>query len=244
MDCEILYVVIARKKKTVLCEYAQYTGNFEQISIKIITQLNLIPEKRFYSIVQYDDYELYAFVDNEYIFLAIVDKSHTAITLNCGPNENEWQDCSYYLYEFLYSLKEELYKKYTETELKQSHAYSLVDYVDVLSNSIAIYQANKNQYSKYTRLIIGFPTCEIGYQRKNHESKLSIIRDISQNNELEPESNKELLIEGGDDKSGLNSAHYQVNNQNKKKICQIILIVSLLLAFLLCLIGIVLFFTF
>ncbi len=69
----IYYTVITRNIKTVLCEYTDYTGNFQQISINILNQLSQLERiKEGKQMIEYDQYKFFLLCDNVFSFMCLV----------------------------------------------------------------------------------------------------------------------------------------------------------------------------
>ena len=56
MSNQIIYSLVVRKKNTILCEYSEHSGNFQQIALKIIRKALSVQLNIFRSVVKYDDY--------------------------------------------------------------------------------------------------------------------------------------------------------------------------------------------
>jgi hypothetical protein len=120
----IVYIAIVRDFCKILCEYAEYNGNFQQIS------LNILKENK-----NSDLNELVVKFENSNFFLLKFERV-TIITLVDGEVKS---------HEILYlmtNLKNKLLKKYQEDFLFTCPAYSLKDFIPIIKTQILFYKSN------------------------------------------------------------------------------------------------------
>ena len=67
MSASIVYTLIARSTKTVLCDYTEFTGNFQQISLLILGRI----KKDSKCEIEYNDYKYYYDDENDITFLCM-----------------------------------------------------------------------------------------------------------------------------------------------------------------------------
>ena len=124
MQDNIIYTAIIRKKKSVLCEYTEYSGKFAQMTKKVLSQLNSIDKcNSFRASFSFGKFQFTSIFRNNIYVLTMSDK----ISIN-SEQEN-------YLFAFVYKLHSLLSQQYTSEQLASSHPYSLTDFVRVLDEN-------------------------------------------------------------------------------------------------------------
>lgn len=124
MQDNIIYTAIIRKKKSVLCEYTEYSGKFAQITKKVLSQLNSIDNRNsFRASFSFGKFQFTSIYQNNIYVLTMSDK----ISINT-EQEN-------YLFAFVYKLHSLLSTQYTNEQISNCHPYSLTDFVKVLDDN-------------------------------------------------------------------------------------------------------------
>ena len=121
----IIYTVITKNFKSVLCEFTEYNGNFEQISPLILSEQekNLSSKK----VIDYDDYTF--FLINK--ILCNDDQNSFTISIMCLVYK-ENQPHRNIIFDYLNSLFNSLIKDHTIEYLQMCRAYSLENFNEVL----------------------------------------------------------------------------------------------------------------
>jgi hypothetical protein len=124
----IIYTVITKNFKSVLCEFTEYNGNFEQISPLILSE----QEKNFClkKVIDYDDYTFYLINKNLCIDHQNLNNGFY-INIMCLVNK-ENKPSKNIIFEYLTDLFNKLVKDNSIESLQTCRAYSLENFNEVL----------------------------------------------------------------------------------------------------------------
>ena len=117
----LFYALIAKSFDIVLCEYTDYSGNFQQISRMLLRKI----QKNTKLTVNYDKYKFHYINDNDITYLCL--------------SENYDDDIAF---AFLKDLKKILLSKYDYEKIASFCAYQLNDFDKNLSQLINYYNSN------------------------------------------------------------------------------------------------------
>lgn len=242
MSNQIIYSLIARKKKTILCEFSEHSGNFQQISLKVIKKALGIQQTRFRSLIPYDDYLFYVLVvDN--IFIISLTQNLTENLL--APPEGGGLEENSNIFSFNKYLYDKVIIGKTIEEINKAEAFSLEEFVNTMKLSMMAFNIKPESFNDKINEE-EFPLEDIHYEKNNKESRLSVIKNttpILDNKDENYEEIIEKLKDENDTKSelmkGINEAlvkgkgsivKKRPKKKNKKKIIFISVIIIILLA--------------
>lgn len=242
MSNQIIYSLIARKKKTILCEFSEHSGNFQQISLKVIKKALGIQQTRFRSLIPYDDYLFYVLVvDN--IFIISLTQNITENLL--APPEGGGLEENSNIFSFNKYLYDKVIIGKTIEEINKAEAFSLEEFVNTMKLSMMAFNIKPESFNDKINEE-EFPLEDIHYEKNNKESRLSVIKNttpILDNKDENYEEIIEKLKDENDTKSelmkGINEAlvkgkgsivKKRPKKKNKKKIIFISVIIIILLA--------------
>ena len=144
----IIYNLISRGSKTVLCDFSHYTGNFQQITIKI---LEYIKKGRKGKIIY----------DNNSIFYYSESSDIIYITLVKGDFDKIKDE---HFFSFLLDIENSFKERYSLREIFQSYAYQLKDFSRLIQPIVNFYE-DKLDYVK--------PGC----MKNDENQKIEILRE-------------------------------------------------------------------
>ena len=127
-----IYSLISKNKDTILCEYTEFKGNFQQISRVILQKGIKINSK---CIINYDKYNIHYINENSITFLLLDEE----------VNDNN-------AFSFLTDLKNEILKYYSFDDLKNFSNEQLKNGIDIIKKLINYY--NNNPSRSHTGKII------------------------------------------------------------------------------------------
>lgn len=158
----IIYFLVARNNKTVLCEFTELTGNFEQISLTLLAKNNF-------------EIENHTEEFGEFKYFWINEKK---ITFLCIASKDSYEDFEKKIYEILFNIRNEFFKLYSDNEILHAAPYSIKDFIKVLKEQMR--QFNKKSTLKSSNSTINTQIVDgIIYKFKfyldNHERRLSLI---------------------------------------------------------------------
>ena len=105
MALEVIYTLIARGRKIILCDYSKYIGNFQQISLEILGKINRnAPGK-----ILYNDYNIF-FEEKNNIFYYIITKGEVSNSV---------------AFSFISELETKFLEEYDEKVINQSYSFHL-----------------------------------------------------------------------------------------------------------------------
>ena len=127
----IIYNLISRGTKTVLCDFSHYTGNFQQITIKM---LEYVKKGRKGKII-YDNNSIFYYVEKSDIIY---------ITLVKGDFDKIKDE---HFFSLLLDIENSFKDRYTLREMFQSYAYQLKDFSRQIQPIVNFYE-DKLDYIK------------------------------------------------------------------------------------------------
>ena len=124
----IIYNLISRGPKTILCDFTHYTGNFQQISIKI---LEFVKKGRKGKII-YDNQSIFYYEErSDIIYLTLVQ----------GDFENIKDE---HFFSLLIDIENSFKERYSLREIFQSYAYQLKDFSRLIQPIVNFYEEKTN----------------------------------------------------------------------------------------------------
>jgi len=124
----IIYNLISRGQKTILCDFTHYTGNFQQISIKI---LDFVKKGRKGKII-YDNNSIFYYEEkSDIIYLTLVQGDFNKI-------KDE------HFFSLLIDIENSFKERYTLREIFQSYAYQLKDFSRLIQPIVNFYEDKVN----------------------------------------------------------------------------------------------------
>ena len=124
----IIYNLISRGTKTILCDFSHYTGNFQQISIKI---LEFVKKGRKGKIIY----------DNKSIFYYEEKSDIIYLTLVQGVFDDMKDE---HFFSLLIDIQNSFKERYTLREIFQSYAYQLKDFSRLIQPIVNFYEEKVN----------------------------------------------------------------------------------------------------
>lgn len=166
---KIIYTAIIRKPKSILCEYTESSGNFQQISIKTLSKL--IRQKKtncktIVSIVK----------DSTIMFILLISK-YSYITITTTENEYDINN----IFSYLMHLHIELFKLKSENELSSISAFSLSEFIPVMKVAVTSFNVHPTTFVNITTSEYPLESNNINDDSKDlHLSMLSkTIEDVN-----------------------------------------------------------------
>jgi len=101
----IFYTLIAKRSNIILCDYTTHTGNFQQITMQLLTQITPDSSKT----LELEDYWFHYTHQNNLLVLAMTDK-------------NVAQKLAF---QFLGDVRQTLLNQYSQHEIEAAQTYSL-----------------------------------------------------------------------------------------------------------------------
>ena len=124
----IIYNLISRGSKTILCDFTHYTGNFQQISIKI---LEFVKKGRKGKLI-YDNKSIFYYEEkSDIIYLTLVQGDFNQI-------KDE------HFFSLLIDIENSFKERYTLREIFQSYAYQLKDFSRLIQPIVNFYEEKIN----------------------------------------------------------------------------------------------------
>jgi hypothetical protein len=114
----IFYALISKNNDIVLCEYTEYSGNFQQITIMLLRKI----KQNIKVTIEYDKYKYHYLNENGITFLCMT--------------ENYSDELSF---SFLFDLKKIFFQKYNFENIKKYSAYELQDFNKIINQLLAYY---------------------------------------------------------------------------------------------------------
>ena len=124
----IIYNLIARGPKTILCDYSHYTGNFDQITLNI---LKFVKKGKKGKIIY----------DNKSIFYYEEKSDIIYITLVQGEFDNMRDE---HFFSLLIDIETSFKERYSLREIFQSYAYQLKDFSRLIQPIVNFYEEKIN----------------------------------------------------------------------------------------------------
>ena len=161
MSASIVYTLIARSCKTVLCDYTEFTGNFQQISLLILNRI----KKDSKCEIDYNDYKYYYDDENDLTFLCMCENFEAEVA-----------------FQYLSELKKNFKEKYEEKIIRTAYSYGLSEFQNSIKNLANSYEKNpKTKIDKLTNQVT--QTAEILHENieklLQRNEKLNIIAQKS-----------------------------------------------------------------
>ena len=124
----IIYNLISRGPKTILCDFSHYTGNFNQIAIKI---LEFVKKGKKGKII-YDNKSIFYYEEkSDIIFLTLVQ----------GDFDNMKDE---HFFSLLIDIENSFKERYSLREIYQSYAYQLKDFSRLIQPIVNFYEEKIN----------------------------------------------------------------------------------------------------
>lgn len=129
-NIEIIYTLISRSSKLILCDYTDYTGNFQQISLLLLSKV----KKETKCEIIYDEYKFFSDDEKDITFLCMGKNLDTEIAFN-----------------FISDLKKKFFLTYDyNTQIKNAFSYELKEFSEEIKKLTNSYK--KNPFSKIKML--------------------------------------------------------------------------------------------
>ena len=128
----IIYSAIIREKHVILCEYTEYTGNYNQMLINYIKLIQNSSNKSFKSKNIIGNYQIFCIKDNIIYYVLFTSASEK-------NEENNF-------FSFLISIKNILLNKLPLSELKNKKPFSLKNFLPVLKENMLKFNKNNNNF--------------------------------------------------------------------------------------------------
>ena len=149
----IIYSAIIKEKHVILCEYTEYTGNFNQFLINFIKCIQNSSNKSFKSKIIIGNYQIFCIKDN-FIYYVL-------FTSALEKNEEN------IFFSFLINIKNILLNKIPLNELKNKKPFSLKNFLPILKENILAFNKNNNKFVNNSNNEIISNLIE--YQPKNYD---------------------------------------------------------------------------
>jgi hypothetical protein len=141
----IIYSVIIKNKKTVLCEFTESSGNFQQISCQIVQKIELRDNSdEFYFIDYNENYKFYILNIEKTNKWKLEPSSpyHFTVTFICLVKKDNYADVI--IHEYLESIKNIFFSTNDENFIYNALSYSMSLFIEVF----------KREMKKYNKKII------------------------------------------------------------------------------------------
>ena len=127
---ELIYILIARSSKIVLCDYTDYSGNFQQIALLLLPKV----KKDTKCEIIYDEYKFFSEDEKDITFLLMGKNIDTELAFN-----------------LISDLKKKFFLTYDyESQLKKAFSYELKEFTEEIKKLCTSYK--KNPVSKIKML--------------------------------------------------------------------------------------------
>ena len=162
-NMEIIYILIARSSKIVLCDYTDYSGNFQQIALLLLPKL----KKNTKCEILYDEYKFFSDDEKDITFLCMGKNIETELAFN-----------------FISDMKKKFFLTFDyEAEIKKAFSYELKEFTEEIKKlyfSYKKYQVTKikmleNSVSKMNDILL-----ENVQQLLERDAKLDLIAQKSE----------------------------------------------------------------
>ena len=159
----ILYSAIIKEKNVILCEYTEYTGNFNQILQKFIKILQNSQNKTFKSKIIIGNYQIFCIKENIIYYVLFTQISE--------KNEDN------IFFSFLLNIKNALLNKFPLNELENKKSFSLKIFLPILKENISTFNKNNQKFvnKSNTEIISNL----IDYYPKNNDENNYIFPILS-----------------------------------------------------------------
>ena len=123
MSLQIIYSVVARNRKIILTDYTEYSGNFQQATLKILSKV----EKNTKREIEYPPYTvLYEDID-DVTFILIGENLKTEVGFS-----------------FLSDVKKKFFANYDTIKIQNSFAYYLREFTSEIKPIVRFYEDNQS----------------------------------------------------------------------------------------------------
>ena len=162
-NMEIIYILIARSSKIVLCDYTDYSGNFQQIALLLLPKL----KKNTKCEILYDEYKFFSDDEKDITFLCMGKNIETELAFN-----------------FISDMKKKFFLTFDyETEIKKAFSYELKEFTEEIKKLYFSYKSNpvskikmlENSVSKMNDILL-----ENVQQLLERDAKLDLIAQKSE----------------------------------------------------------------
>ena len=162
-NMEIIYILIARSSKIVLCDYTDYSGNFQQIALLLLPKL----KKNTKCEILYDEYKFFSDDEKDITFLCMGKNIETELAFN-----------------FISDMKKKFFLTFDyETEIKKAFSYELKEFTEEIKKLYFSYKSNpvskikmlENSVSKMNDILL-----ENVQQLLERDTKLDLIAQKSE----------------------------------------------------------------
>ena len=175
----IIYSAIVKEKHVILCEYTEYTGNFNQMLINFIKFIQNSSYESFKSKIIIDNYQIFCIKDN-FIYYVI-------FTSTLEKNDEN------ILFSFLISIKNILLNKIPLNELKNKKPLSLKNFIPILKENMLTFNENNNKFMNNSNNEIISNLFE--YQPKNFDdNQISILSTNKDNDKYNSVINDDMIL--------------------------------------------------
>ena len=196
----IIYSAIVKEKHVILCEYTEYTGNFNQMLINFIKFIQNSSYESFKSKIIIDNYQIFCIKD---IFIYYV-----IFTSTLEKNDEN------ILFSFLISIKNILLNKIPLNELKNKKPLSLKNFIPILKENMLTFNENNNKFMNNSNNEIISNLFE--YQPKNFDdNQISILSTKKDNDKYNSVINDDMILYNN--KKYLNELLLVETSSNKTK---------------------------
>ena len=121
-NMEIIYILIARSSKIVLCDYTDYSGNFQQIALLLLSKV----KKNTKCEIIYDEYKFFSDDEKDITFLCMGKNIETELAFN-----------------FISDMKKKFLLSYDyETQIKKAFSYELKEFTEEIKKLYFSYKSN------------------------------------------------------------------------------------------------------
>ena len=176
----IIYNLISRGPKTILCDFSHYTGNFQQISIKI---LEYVKKGRKGKIIYDNNYIFYYSEKSDIIYLTLVKGDFDKI-------KDE------HIFSLIMDIENSFKERYSLREIFQSYAYQLKDFSRLIQPIVNFYEDKTNYIKQGCLLNENNQIDEIlkeNYMDLNKEGFIEInINEVQNNIKIEGNSEEKM----------------------------------------------------
>ena len=122
MSLSIVYAVIARSRKIILTDYTEYSGNFQQATLKILSKI----QKDSLCEIDYAPYNVFYEDERDVTFILIGENIKTEVGFS-----------------FLSDVKKKFFSQYDDNKLQNSFSYYLREFSSEIKTIVRFYEDNQ-----------------------------------------------------------------------------------------------------
>ena len=122
MSLSIVYAVIARSRKIILTDYTEYSGNFQQATLKILSKI----QKDSVCEIDYAPYNVFYEDERDVTFILIGENIKTEVGFS-----------------FLSDVKKKFFSQYDDNKLQNSFSYYLREFSSEIKTIVRFYEDNQ-----------------------------------------------------------------------------------------------------